>query len=290
MRKISNIIRKYTMCAAASLLLAAAVPAWGIEAEAASAVIAFSDPDAQTGETFTVNVKISSEDGNIGASSLMLSYDPNALEFVSGDSASGGAGSVKISAASAGEDTAAFQLTFRALNPGNTNITVGDYEIYDADSQPMDIARVGSSAIRVQGAAGQSSDVALSGLEVSPGVLVPEFSPEITSYTVNVSIDTEKIAVSANPADSGASVRVSGGDNLVEGANQVVCTVTAPDGVSTREYQITVNRTAVPEITNPIQTSDGVVLSTQMVNVDGICGGYNLHWAWCSGMTVGNEV
>lgn len=269
MRKISYIIRKYTICAAASLLLAAAVPAWGIEAEAASAVIAFSDPDAQTGETFTVNVKISSEDGNIGASSLMLSYDPNALEFVSGDSASGGAGSVKISAASAGEDTAAFQLTFRALNPGNTNITVGDYEIYDADSQPMDIARVGSSAIRVQGAAGQSSDVALSGLEVSPGVLVPEFSPEITSYTVNVSIDTEKIAVSANPADSSASVRVSGGDNLVEGANQVVCTVTAPDGVSTREYQITVNRTAVPEITNPVQTSDGVVLSTQMVNVDG---------------------
>ncbi len=34
----------------------------------------------------------------------------------------------------------------------------------------------------------------------------------------------------------------------------------------------------------------GLYFAGEMVNVDGICGGYNLHWAWCSGMTVGNEV
>ena len=25
----------------------------------------------------------------------------------------------------------------------------------------------------------------------------------------------------------------------------------------------------------------------ELVDVDGICGGYNLHWAWCSGITAG---
>ena len=133
----------------------------------------------------------------------------------------------------------------------------------------MDISKVGSSAIRVQGTAGQSSEVALSGLEVSPGVLIPEFSPSVTAYTVNVAIDVEKIAVSAVAQDSGATVSVNGGDNLVEGTNQVVCTVTAPDGVTKREYQITVNKTAIPEAQGPMPGADGVVLSNQMVTVDG---------------------
>ena len=269
MRKFSSNIRKFAAGTACACALALTVPAWGLQAEAASATIAFSDPDAQVGESFTVNVKIQSKDGKIGDSDLLLSYDPNVLEFVSGDSASGGAGSVKIKAASAGEDTAAFKLTFKAIGPGNTNITVGDYEIYDADSQPMDISKVGSSAIRVQGTAGQSSEVALSGLEVSPGVLIPEFSPSVTAYTVNVAIDVEKIAVSAVAQDSGATVSVNGGDNLVEGTNQVVCTVTAPDGVTKREYQITVNKTAIPEAQGPMPGADGVVLSNQMVTVDG---------------------
>ena len=269
MRKFSSIIRKVAAGTACACALTLTVPAWGLQAEAASATIAFSDPDAQVGESFTVNVKIQSKDGKIGDSDLLLSYDPNVLEFVSGDSASGGAGSVKIKAASAGENTAAFKLTFKAIGPGNTNITVGDYEIYDADSQPMDISKVGSSAIRVQGTAGQSSEVALSGLEVSPGVLIPEFSPSVTAYTVNVAIDVEKIAVSAVAQDSGATVSVSGGDNLVEGTNQVVCTVTAPDGVTKREYQITVNKTAIPEAQGPMPGADGVVLSNQMVMVDG---------------------
>ena len=269
MRRISYIIRNFTVCTAAAFMLALTVPAWALQAWAASATIAFSDPDAQVGENVTVNVKVSSKDGQIGTTNLMLSYDPNVLEFVSGDSASGGAGSVRINGASAGTDTAAFKLTFRALSPGSTSITVADYEVYDASSQPVDISKVGSSAVRVQGAAGQSSDTALKSLEVSPGVIIPEFSPDITSYTVNVALDVEKIAVSAQAADGGASVTVSGGDNLAEGENQVVCTVTAPDGVSTREYQITVNKTAVPEAAAPAPGADGVVLSTQLVNVDG---------------------
>ena len=55
----------------------------------------------------------------------------------------------------------------------------------------------------------------------------------------------------------------------MEGTNQVVCTVTAPDGVTKREYQITVNKTAIPEAQGPMPGADGVVLSNQMVTVDG---------------------
>lgn len=41
------------------------------------------------GSEFSVNVKISSQDGNLGASDVVLSYDPSVIEFVSGNNASG---------------------------------------------------------------------------------------------------------------------------------------------------------------------------------------------------------
>ena len=35
--------------------------------------------------------------------------------------------------------------------------------------------------------------------------------------------------------------------------------------------------------------SSGVYLAGEQLNVDGDCGGFNLHWAWISGMAAGRS-
>lgn len=89
--------------------------------------------------------------------------------------------------------------------------------------------------------AAASSDASLSSLQISPGTLSPEFSSEVDSYTASVSLDTEKLTVSAVPASDKATVALSGTD-LQDGENTVTCTVTAEDGTTSRTYTILVNR------------------------------------------------
>jgi len=54
--------------------------------------------------------------------------------------------------------------------------------------------------------------------------------------------DVSQITVSAPAADGGASVAVSGGEELQIGENEIVCTVTAPDGQTTKTYRIVVTK------------------------------------------------
>ena len=86
MKRFKNII----LGILAAGMLTVAAPVGGISAYASSAKISFSDPSATVGQEFSVNVKISSQDGNLGASDVVLSYDPSVIEFVSGNNASGG--------------------------------------------------------------------------------------------------------------------------------------------------------------------------------------------------------
>lgn len=274
-RRVQNILTGFlTACA---LVLAA--PVSGLTSYAASARIAFSDPSATVGQEFNVTVKISSQDGNLGASDVMLSYDPAYIEFVSGSNASGGAGSVRLVGTMDSSATTQFSYTlkFKAVQAGNTTISVGDYEIYDVDTQAVSVTKVGSSAVKVNAPATYSSEAALSSLKVSPGQLSPAFSPDVTSYSVNVGGDVTKLAVSANAKDSKAKVLVNGDSGLQTGANTVVCKVTAEDGQTTKTYTITVNKSEsaeVPSEAMPDETAGGETVQAQLgeqtVDVDGV--------------------
>ena len=88
-------------------------------------------------------------------------------------------------------------------------------------------------------------DATLSSLTVSQGILTPTFAAATTNYTVNVANDIESItiAATATQADNGSSdVSGTGTQSLDVGANTFVITVTAPDGTTTKEYTIVVNR------------------------------------------------
>ena len=83
----------------------------------------------------------------------------------------------------------------------------------------------------------KSSNASLGSLVISAGTLSPEFSAATKDYTATVDYSCSSLAVTANPADSKASVTsVTGNDSLEVG-------VTAEDG-STSTYNIVVTRRA----------------------------------------------
>lgn len=222
------------------LMLAVAIP---FQSFAGNARIAFSDPTAEVGSEFTVNVKFTCTTGEkIGKTVVMLSYDTSAMEFIGGEpDVSGGNGAIRVIGSVSGSSESASTIRFKALKAGSSKIEVTDYEGYDADEQLLDITQLGSSAVTINSTAtAAAGDTSLSSLQISPGTLSPAFSAEVDSYTASVSLDTEKLTVSAVPASDKATVALSGTD-LQEGENTVTCTVTAEDGTS-HTYTILVNR------------------------------------------------
>lgn len=90
----------------------------------------------------------------------------------------------------------------------------------------------------------KSSNASLGSLVISAGMLSPEFSAATKDYTATVDYSCSSLAVTANPADSKASVTsVTGNDSLEVGENTVSVVVTAEDG-STSTYNIVVTRRA----------------------------------------------
>ena len=238
-------------------MMAVFLPGQMLTAFAATGKITFSDPSVTVGNQVTVSMKITTDGAEgLGASDVMLEYDSSALEFVSGTSANGGAGSVRVlgTMESVGQTTFNFSLTFKTLKAGTTNITVKSQEVYDSNSQAVSLSHVGSSAVKVNAPATYSRDANLSSLTISPGELSPAFSPDVTDYTATVSGDVEKITVSAPANDSKATVVVSGNDGLQIGENEIVCKVTAEDGTTVKNYTIKVTKTEggeTPEASEP---------------------------------------
>ena len=278
MKKVRNII----LGIIAAGMLTVAVPVGGISAYASSAKISFSDPSATVGQEFSVNVKISSQDGNLGASDVVLSYDPSVIEFVSGNNASGGAGSVRLVGTMDSSSTKAFSYTlkFKAVQAGNTSISVGSYEVYDSDAQAVTVSKPGAATVKVKAPASSSGEAALSSLKISPGKLSPAFSPDVTAYTVQVGASVDKLAVSASAKDSKAKVLVSGDSGLKVGANTVVCKVTAENGQTTKSYTITVNKLDTVDVPSDAETeaeteaeaveTSSVVTNGLDVEIDGV--------------------
>ena len=276
MKRFKNIILDIL----AAGMLTVAAPVGGISAYASSAKISFSDPSATVGQEFSVNVKISSQDGNLGASDVVLSYDPSVIEFVSGNNASGGAGSVRLVGTMDSNSTKAFSYTlkFKAVQAGNTSISVGSYEVYDSDAQAVTVSKTGTASVKVKAPATSSAEAALSSLKISPGTLSPAFSPNVTSYTAQVGASVDKLAVSASAKDSKAKVLVSGDSGLKVGANIVVCKVTAEDGQTTQSYTITVNKLDTVDVPSEAETgaeteavgTTPVVTNGLDVEIDGV--------------------
>ena len=78
----------------------------------------------------------------------------------------------------------------------------------------------------------------LKSLYVSGFEIYPTFSNKIYKYNLTINEKIEKIEILAEAENENAKVQITGNDELKEGNNTIIITVTAEDGISKREYSI----------------------------------------------------
>lgn len=133
-----------------------------------------------------------------------------------------------------------------SIGIGDDELTVIVDSNYEPAPRTATITITGEGVVETititQAAYQEVSDATLSELTVSEGELYPAFIPGAKNYKVAVPYTTDTIAISATLHYPGASVTGTGTKNLTVGANIFTVTVTAQDGITTKEHVITVTR------------------------------------------------
>ena len=87
----------------------------------------------------------------------------------------------------------------------------------------------------------KSSNANLKSLSIEGQKLTPDFSKDVTSYTLNVDKDIEKLDIKAEAEDTKATVQIAGNESIKEGENVVTVSVSAEDG-TVKIYEIKVEK------------------------------------------------
>lgn len=128
-----------------------------VSVHAAEGTLQFSDPTGKVGEEVTVKVKISTGGAPIGDGFVTVSYDKEALEFVSGTNASGSDGTVRLEAT--GDGTVSdleYTMVFKPLKDGQTTLEVTDYTSYLFSDEALNLT-TGNSTVTVEAGDGTDS-------------------------------------------------------------------------------------------------------------------------------------
>ena len=229
---------------------------------AGSISVSASKTTVKVGDVVTISTSISP--GEYGVNET-LTKSSGAFEFVEGDNIYSDGGtpnnSIKVKAVSEGSCTFSVrvinafddQLKETSMSSGSVTITATSASSNnDSNSNKDNKDNSGSNTGNDSNAnkdnenkeEKKSSNASLGSLVISAGTLSPEFSAATKDYTATVDYSCSSLAVTANPADSKASVTsVTGNDSLEVGENTVSVVVTAEDG-STSTYNIVVTRRA----------------------------------------------
>ena len=158
-----------------------------------------------------------------------------------------------IAPADADPNTAGWQIALAEAkaggDPATTSIAV---VVLSAEK-----LKLNAYVITVSRAAPPSDDATLSALSVDGATLSLAFASDISSYQVSVASDATSVTVSATANHASATLVISPADTdantanhqvtLGSGATDVTVTVTAADGLTTRNYTLTVSREASPQ-------------------------------------------
>lgn len=229
---------------------------------AGSISVSASKTTVKVGDVVTISTSISPGEYGVNAT---LTKSSGAFEFVEGDNIYSDGGtpnnSIKVKAVSEGSCTFSVrvinafddQLKETSMSSGSVTITATSASSNnDSNSNKDNKDNSGSNTGNDSNAnkdnenkeEKKSSNASLGSLVISAGTLSPEFSAATKDYTATVDYSCSSLAVTANPADSKASVTsVTGNDSLEVGENTVSVVVTAEDG-STSTYNIVVTRRA----------------------------------------------
>lgn len=174
-----------------------------------------------------------------------LTYDPEKLELVgtSTDLATGANGEIQIIETLAyGETERTYELTFKALEVGATDISLHDAYIEQYESLEMINLEGDYVSLEVVVNTDISEDARIKELMIA-GIqkLEEKFSPDVFEYDVEVGVDMEMFIYSAVPMDEESVITAPEDLMLAIGENHFEILVTAPAG-NTQTYIINVTR------------------------------------------------
>ncbi len=239
-----------------------------VKAASASVSVSTSASSISKGNSVTVYVNISADEA-IGYG-VAISYDPGVLEYTGGADSGGGGTVYIISEGDGSSSSFSRSISFVAVANGSTSVSASAYAggIFGYVSGSI-AASYGSTSVTVTSptttekppatteqppsteATTESTTEAttedkedtkeclLKSLTVSPGALEPSFSPDTTSYFLQVDEDVTAIDVNAVAQYSSSRVSVSGASNIIPGENYISITVTDKEG-ATKNYSIRV--------------------------------------------------
>ena len=195
----------------------------------------------------TVRITYTYSGATFGIAATDIRYDYSVLQYTGCSGGTGPTSASGVVSVMTGDgsqrSSLTVTLTFKALKPGSSSVTVstGGGGVVDYDGKDLSVANKSATVTVKDASPTVSGNANLSSLKVSAGTLSPSFSPSVTSYTVNVGEDVKVCTMSATPQDSKAKISVSGNKNLSMGKNVRSVTVTAQNG-STKTYKVTINR------------------------------------------------
>lgn len=225
------------------ITLCVVISAVTITASAASSSIAFSKSKLEVGGTLTVTARFStsSNDPMYGLECYIV-YDPEILQYVSGDNCSLlSKGKIKVIQMSDGKTNLSQNVKFKAVKAGSSVVSVESIVYPDKDDVERSIKASSAKVTVTNPSAAASSNANLKGITVSDGTLTPKFDPNVTSYSVTVGNSVTELWVSVSKADSKATYTVEGSREMKVGNNVRTIIVTAENG-KTKSYTINITR------------------------------------------------
>lgn len=229
-------IKKYTVVA----ILCVGLLTGGIfstvmigKAQEAAITVETSEGTAKRLDEFKIKITIQSPEA-ISRLHAFLNYDANVIEFVSSDTESivGCEGTVKIEDVyEQGTKEAVYELTFRALELGKSNLELYDVKAEGAQQVQAVQLESRSSAVEVVVNRSEPTDARLNNLMVADGKLKPDFDSNVYEYSIKVPYQVETLMFSAEPMNENSIVELVQEEKLSHGDNVILINVTSPSGM-----------------------------------------------------------
>ncbi len=152
---------------------------------------------------------------------------------------SSNAGVISVSESAVWIENNSYSINLSALNVGTSTITVTASDVSDGSGNAV---ALGSKTIKISVSLPRekSKDNNLKSLSVEGYSITPEFSKDVTNYSVTVKEGTKEINVIATPNSGYAKVTGGGVVSLIDGINNLSITVKAENGAE-KVYKLVVN-------------------------------------------------
>lgn len=198
-------------------------------------------------EISPIGVYAGAEDEEVLSAELIIQYDTEKLEYVSGGELIE-PGKISVKKTGTGEEEVMEMLQFLPKISGTTQVTIQS-AVIDTQTGQTTIDNAVSAPIKIPVA----EECKLSQITID-GTPIENFQSDITEYEVQVSADTEKLNVQAQSLDAQTQVEISQ-VNLQTGRNVITITASSLQG-NKAVYQLVVIKPETSAQTSVSQNKD----------------------------------